>query len=197
MATAATRNDQAVFAFAREVKNLTRLGVDGTGTTQAYVPYDALKRYWTSHKINQSVGVWFLSAESIANDYLRVLSTLASANRLHCLEEFMHYGLRDELLPLVGYPSDWPKEKIFQELYDDFTEHQWRFFPLVFTRHRLENLHVHPRQVLPLREMKPIHDVDKYETAILYKIQIEEGYNGLSDVCSRGTPIPPFTLPRS
>lgn len=144
-----------------------------------YIPYCALKEYWTREKIAKVLTEWklYFIVDTIRSRYLRTFSLLVYTNQVANLSEFTKYNLNDDKFPLEHLPWQWPKN--FGSLFDSIKNEQWMFFPLLFDPQDLDDVDVNNSQLLPVEKYDAISGAQG-AAATVYTISIEQSCNFLA-----------------
>lgn len=167
--------------YAKQIHELSRLGVDGRGKRVGYISLEELQKYWTRTRVQEMCDSYAIISnwELIRSDYLRVFSTLVSSGRVAMIRHFMQYGLHDGVFP-SDYPlRGWPDASPFSDCSEDFAEHQWTFFPLIIPFPEAHDRRLPERQIIPIKRKDPIQE--GLDTRI-YKIELDPQCNGLPPV---------------
>lgn len=148
-----------------------------------YVPYSALKEYWTPQRIADVLRereLYFI-IDTIQSRYLRTFSLLVYTNQVANLSEFTKYNLNDDKFPLKHLPWQWPKN--FGGLFDSIKNDQWMFFPLLLNPQDLDDVDVDNSQLLPVEQY---HAICQGAAANVYSISIDQSCNLVAvRICSR------------
>ncbi|KAI2621259.1 hypothetical protein GGR54DRAFT_94442 [Hypoxylon sp. NC1633] len=167
-----------VAEFARFVNEQARHYTEQfSDNEKKFIPFPVLREYWTRARIHQVQRCcsppFSLNIDSIREKYLRTFSTLVYCNYVTSIGEFTSYNLNDDRLPLESRPEQWPRAPGHDHLFDAVSEHQWLFFPLIFTD--LEDRCLNARYVLPILAVSNIpHGRDE---VIIRKITIHDSCN--------------------
>ncbi|KAL7627710.1 hypothetical protein AAE478_001904 [Parahypoxylon ruwenzoriense] len=165
------------------------VGKDMIDNSKPYIPHQALRAYWTKPRISQVQNAYnpplAFNIDSIRDHYIRIFSTLVYCREVGRLEEFTKHSLHDDRLPLKGYPREWFRDPHSDSVFSKIFEHQWLFFPLIFTPTQLEDHHLDDKQVLPIIELSHITSGD---AAIVQKITIDGSCNFLVKQDERNRP---------
>lgn len=183
--------------FCDFIKDEAQFGCDLLAESDSsirYVPYCVLKRYWTPRKVNDVLREHGLSFtfKTILTRYLRTFSLLVYTGQVAHLSHFTDHNLSDIKLPLSSYPCEWPaKARLFVSLFDNISQDQWMFFPLVFNPHELEDMHLDDSVVIPILPGRR-NRIANGDAAAVHIVTVHDGCN-LPAVCF--PPPPPSLAP--
>ncbi|KAH7324611.1 kinase-like domain-containing protein [Stachybotrys elegans] len=157
-------------------------GLDGSGERRGYIPRQSLEAWWAPRIHQVLTGIpGIFSSTNILNNYLRVVSTLASIGELEQLMFFVKHGLTDAQWRQDEFPSKWP-EFLREKLFKRFCEEYWTFFPYVFDRADEALGYTLPlRRILPLDAKRPFGPERDDNRSKLFQIEVNKLCNRLVD----------------
>ncbi|KAI0420959.1 kinase-like domain-containing protein [Xylaria grammica] len=160
------------------VKDNVEQGIDGHGKEVYYVPYPKLKGYWTHGRVAGILGSCDkdLDIGVIRHRFIRAVSVLtyvADGGRtwIEYLDRFYRTDIDDHSLPLRSHdigassahtatlrqaPAPFDEDSEGLQTWSHFSEHQWKFLPLLFEQNgtvmdRLHHLRaLDPRHIIPI-----------------------------------------------
>ncbi|KAI0388006.1 hypothetical protein F5Y04DRAFT_241477 [Hypomontagnella monticulosa] len=176
------RNPEPISEFCSFVERKKRryIGLDSSDNDKNFIPLDALQDYWTNPRINKVLKAFRPSLtfdiDTIRNHYIRTFSTLVYCGCVANLGEFTKHNLDDGKLPLRTHPGVWDGGPYFDKLFSAVFEHQWCFFPLIFSDAQLDDCHLDDNHVLPIEKQIQISHGD---AATIQQIRIHDSCNSL------------------
>lgn len=172
-------------AFVKSKKDEYK-GRDGRGKERHYVPYTELLEYWTTDRIRDACESY---DEAIAVRYslirsrlLRVFSTLVFIGQLSYLPDFKRNGYYDEKFPDTTLPEPWEQSPPYKSMFNDFKNHQWKFFPVILDRDSLDDNWLQSERILPVCVQAKIREQFSGERAAITKVQFHPSCNSLVGV---------------
>ena len=164
-----------------------RVGYGGINDEEqpVYIPLATLRAYFkTHHRLKNLLNALFQEDECpsvsyVHSHYLRPFAILLSIGQGHMINYFVeHDSLEDQQLPFRTRPTDFPQSHGCN-LWDLFYERQWKYCPIEL-KYDMNN-RLSKEVILPFRVEAQL---GQGGSAHIYKICVDEGYNGLSHQAS-------------
>ncbi|SCO09502.1 uncharacterized protein FFB20_13313 [Fusarium fujikuroi] len=150
-------------------------GVNGEGKAAPYIPFSALKRYFTKGRIDtimKSIEIYPADmTKDIQSSYLRIFSLLVYLGYPDSITWFTSNGLQDSDLPLTGSPP--PQNPSW---YTAFLKEQWTFCPIIISADGDFTQTLPSKAILPVTYEKAIDGKNKGpDDPKLWQVKVHPG----------------------
>ncbi|KAH6869673.1 kinase-like domain-containing protein [Thelonectria olida] len=152
------------------------LGRNGYDASVPYITRSALAEYWWEDRVREILNNCGIHehAHTIVRSYLRIFSILVYIGMPQAIGLFTERQLRDDYLPIIGHPADWPDDLPNRDVLHEFHDYQWAFCPLQFSDGYMHKRRLAPRMILPVSFKERLNqDLGGGDAAAVWRVEID------------------------